>query len=167
MLALFVLAFSVSFAGFSALKMTDAKDGRWAPYAVALGEKEVQLNIPYSIIQPQDFATKAVQLTLKGNKYNVRFGIRNTSRKENALLEIAIYLRRPDWKDYSLHETGTMSIPTKTGKAFEVKFESDFNNDNPGSEYIGLLPRNVLLDESNGYYNKEKNLLQVNVLFHH
>ena len=167
MFSLIVFAFSVSFAGLSALGVTTNKDGRWAPYALPLGEKEVQLNIPYSIIQPQDFATKAVQVSLKGDKYNVRFGIRNTSWKEDAVLEIAIYLRRLDWENYSLHETGTISIPTKTGKPFEVKFESDFSNDSPGSEYIGLLPRNVLLDESNGYYNKEKNLLQVNVVFDH
>ena len=167
MFSLIVFVFSVSFAGLSALGASNTKNGRWAPYALPLGEKEVQLNIPYSIIQPQDFATKAVQLTLEGNKYKVRFGIKNSSEKEDALLEIAIYLRKLVWEDYSLHETGTISIPTKTGKPFEVKFESDFSNDKPSSGFIGLLPRNVLLNESNGYYNKEKNLLQVNVVFNH
>ena len=132
----------------------------------ALG-RTVWLNIArYSTIRSNEIQTNYIDFEMNnGRTLNVKFGIRHESIEQAARLQIKFYTKSSDYKDYSFGVCGSLNIhKVQGGTPYTQEFQQKFATNNPDSDFISLLGRNILMNQ--GYYDKFNDRLSIEVPWH-
>ena len=127
----------------------------------------IPLTIKYSRINATEVQTLNVFFPMPdGRRLVVKFGIKHESDADTAPLQIKLYTKSSDNKDYNVDVTGSLNVVKVDGGApYQKPFEVTFNTNNSDSEFYSLLGRDILADPAQGYYDVAKDELTVKVLW--
>ena len=131
----------------------------------ALG-RTVWINIAqYSRIRSSEVQTGYIDFEMNnGRTLNVKFGVRHESNRETARLQVKFYTKSSDYKDYSFGICGSLNIhKVEGGTPYTQEFKQTFSQNNPDSDFISLLGRNILMNPARGYYDRFNDRLSIEV----
>ena len=124
------------------------------------GHNEVPLTIQnYSKIETL-VKTPWTRHEIYGQKIDIALGFAH----ESGVFQIRFFTRSE--KDYEFHAWGSFLFHNRTTNkpSTNIPWEARFSPVTPNSRFFSLLPKDVIMNQQNGYYNREEDTLQITLI---